>query len=386
MSWNVPISGFFRAAAHLLVAVALLFPAANAEVGFAKQGSTEAGSAIRIVHGVANAGPLDVYVDGAIALIGITFGETSADLALEAGDHDFAIVPTGASPDAAIAAGLVTLDPGTRAYAALLGTVEEASVGLYAIDERSVDEGRARFRVVSGVPDSGAITPAFTSGDALSEPLEFGDASQYAAIDAGSYDLEMLEAATGGSLLSLPQTPFAEGTATDLFLIGLVNDGSLQALAASTALTAASIGGQAAQVVSGSCDTLGPVVAELGPVQAGQGASVGVEDTLAVAQGFGLAPLAFTALTETPHAVAVLDAADEDGLTLACGTIGGALTDTGALVIALEAGSRGGPVGIAVLAPSLENPDATGISIFLTAFAADDAGNEPEPVSEETAD
>lgn len=385
MSWNVPISGFFRAAAQLLVAVALLIPASNAEVGFAMHGSTEAGSAIRVVHGVANAGPLDVYVDGAIALIGITFGETSADLALGAGDHDFAVVPTGASPDAAIADGLVTLDPGARAYAALLGTAEEASVGLYAIDERSVDVGRARFRVISGVPESDAITPSFTGGDALSEPLEFGDASQYAAIDAGSYDLEMLDAATGGSLLSLPQTPFAEGTATDIFLIGLVSDGSLQALTSTTALTAASIDGQAAQVVSGSCDTLGPVVAELGAVQPGQGASVGVEDAPAVVQGFGLAPVSFAALTETAHAVAIRDAADENGAPLACGTIGGSLTDTGALVIALVSGASGGPNGVAVLAPSLENPDATGVSIFLIGLVTAESSSETEPLSEEDA-
>lgn len=387
MERNIRTSGFVRAVASHLLAAALLVAAAGGggEAGLARQDTAGAGAAVRVVHGAANAGPLDIYIDGAIALIGIAFGETSGDLALAAGDHAFAVVPSGAAPEAAIAEGDVSLDEGARSYAALLGTAEAASVGLYSIDERPVEAGRARFRVISGVPDAGSITPAFAGGDALSEPLGFGDASQYAAIDAGAYDLEMLDAATGGSLLSLPQTPLAAGTATDIILIGLVSDGTLQALVAPIALAATPIQGRVARIVSGVCDSLGPVVAELGSVQEGQGAAVGVEGTPAVAQGFGLAPVSFTAMTETPHAVAILDSADEDGRPLACGEIGGSLTDTGALVIALEAGVAGGPDGIAVLAPSLENPDATGISVFLTELTAEAAANEPDPVSGEDA-
>jgi hypothetical protein len=374
MGWGKDVASSFRMGLCLVTLLALFAGTARSmPVGLAMQES-DAGSTIRIVHGIANTGPLDVYIDDAIALIGIVLGESSGRLALEAGEHAFAVVPSGATPDTAIADGQIALGEGTDSYAALLGSAEEASVGLYVIDDRPIDAGAARFRVISGVVDGGDLVPVFAGGDALSEPLAFGDASQYAAIDAGVYDLEILDAVTGSSLLSLPQTPFAEGAATDIFLYGLVSDGSMQALVIPTTLqTAAVAEGQVARVVSGECAALGPVVAELGVVQGGQGAVVGVPDTAPVAQGFGQAALSFADLTDTPHAVAVFDSADEDGDLIACGDIGGQLTDTGALVIALAGGSATGPEGVAVLAPALENPDATGISIFLIGLSGNDA-------------
>ena len=384
MGWKGHVMGSLRAGVSLLAFVVLCAGAArDADVGLALQESGDGtGSAIRIVHGVANAGPFDVYVDGAVALIGIVFGESSGSLALEPGEHTFVVVPSGAAPDAAIADGPISLQDDERYSAALLGTAEEASVGLYAIDVRPIDAGSARFRIISGVADAGEIVPAFAGEDALSEPLAFGDASQYATIDAGVYDLEILGAVSGGSLLSLPQTPFAEGEATDVILFGQLSDGTLQALIVPTSLETAPIEGSVARVFSGECATPGPLVAELGIVQEGQGASVGVQQTLAVAQGFGLAPVSFDALTAAPHVVAISETADEEGASLACGEIGGQLTDTGALVIALEASLAGGPNGVAVLAPALENPEATGISIFLTGSAAGGATNDAEQVSE----
>ncbi len=385
MGWIGRVTVAFHTGIRVLSISALLAGAAwNAEIGLAMQESGD-GSAIRIVHGVANAGPLDVYVDGGIALIGIVLGESSGRLVVGAGDHEFAVVPTGSAPEASIADGQIYLEVGTVSYAALLGTAEEASVGLYAIDDRPIDAGAARFRIVSGVSDTGEIVPAFAGGDALSEPLGFGDVSQYAAIDAGAYDLDVLDAISGEVLLSLPQTSFAEGAATDIFLYGLLSDGTVQALVIPTTLETAAIEGRVARILSGQCSTPGPLAAELGAMQEGQGPVVGIPDTPVVVQGFGLAPVSFDALAATPHAVAVFESEDEDGLTVACGEIGGPLTDTGALVIALEPGVAGGPGGVAVLAPSLENPDATGVSIFLTGFMANDTPGPADAVSEEDA-
>ena len=159
----------------------------------------------------------------------------------------------------------------------------------------------------------------------------------------------------------------------------------MQALVIPTPLPTAPVEGQVGQIVFGVCDDLGSVVADLGIVQTGQGASVGVADAPAVAQGYAVAPISFAALTDTPHAVAVFATADADDAALACGTIGGQLTDTGALVIALEASIAGGPNGVAVLAPTLENPDATGVSIFLRGLTSGASPAEAETVSEEDA-
>lgn len=323
------------------------------------------GARVRIVHGIANAGPLDIYVDGSIALIGIDFGNTSANVVLRGGEHAFAVVPTGSTPDAAIADGAIAVDDGTVAYVALLGTLDSASVGLFELDDRPLDQGRARFRIISGVPDAGQIIPMFAGGDALSEPLGFGDASQYALIDAGTYDLDFLEAESGVSLLTLPQTPFAEGTTTDVILVGQISDGTLTALVQSIQGELARAVGRSAQIFTGSCSGLEVVAADLGIVQTGQGAAVGSAGTDPVAQVFGSAGIPFATLIASPHAVVVSDVIDAGGDLIACGDIGGTLTDTGALVIALQAVPTGTTAGVAVLAPALEDPGATGVSVFL---------------------
>ena len=335
--------------------------------GRAMQEPGDEAAQVRIVHGIANASPLDVYVDGALALIGVVFGDTSGDLVFAAGQHEFTVVPTGATPTDAIASGTITLQSNSRSYAVLLGTVDAASVGIFAIDDRPLDQGRARFRVISGVPDAGEIVPVLTGGDALSEPLGFGDASEYAGIDAGAYDLDILEAASGVSLLALPQTPLDEGTTIDLILVGQVSDASLLALVQPIQVEIARVMGRSAQIITGDCDAPGDAVADLGVVQQGQGNPVGAAGTDPVAQGFGVAGIPFAALLASPHAVTVAEDRELGGDVVACGEIGGNLTDTGALVMPLHTADSASPGGIAVLAPALEDPDTTGVSIFLTA-------------------
>ncbi|HEX5993152.1 MAG TPA: DUF4397 domain-containing protein [Thermomicrobiales bacterium] len=327
------------------------------------------GARVRIVHGIGDAGPLDIYVDGSLALIGIRFADTSGNVVLQGGEHAFTVVPTGAASEAAIASGTIAVSEDTLAYAALLGTLDSASVGLFEVDVRSLDPDRARFRIISGVPDVDELTPIFSGGDALSEPLGFGDASEYASIDAGTYDLDLLESATGAPLLALPQTPFPEGTTTDLILVGQVSDGSLTALVQPIQVELNRPVGWFAQIYSGNCLDLDAIAADLGVVQEGQGAAVGSGGTDPVAQGFGTAGVPFASLVESPHAVAISEDADFGRAIVACGDIAGNLTDTGALVIALRSQETGVVAGVAVLAPALDNPEVTSGSVFLVAGA-----------------
>jgi hypothetical protein len=364
-------------AISILVFVTLAIPTSSRAAQDLDAGP--AGARVRIVHGIAGAGPLDIYVDGSLALIGILFANTSGDVVLQGGEHTFSVVPTGSQPEAAIAAGTIALDDDTLAYAALLGTLESASVGLFEADVRPLDQGSARFRIISGVPDVDEITPIFSGGDALSEPLGFGDASQYASIDAGTYDLDLLETASGAPLQTLPQTPFAEGTTTDLILVGQVSDGSLTALVEPIQVELARAVGRSAQIFAGNCADLDGAAADLGVVQVGQGAEVGSGGTDPVAQGFGAAGISFTILIESPHAVTVSEDLDAGGGVIACGDISGNLTDTGALVIALRTQDTGVVSGVAVLAPALDNPEVTSVSVFLVAGAAT-VGAEATPV------
>jgi hypothetical protein len=88
-----------------------------------------------------------------------------------------------------------------------------------------------------------------------------------------------------------------------------------------------------------------------------------------VENGFALANVPFATLADTPHAVTVAEREAASGALIACGDVGGRLTDTGSLVIALHAPRSQEPVGVAVLAPGLETPDTTGVSVFLSGAA-----------------
>jgi hypothetical protein len=367
----------------VLLAVATLLSGFPGPGGSARaaQADDGAGARVRIVHGIPDAGPVDVYVDGSLALIGIVFSEVSASLNLTAGEHAFSVAPTGADPGAPLVAGAISLRDETGYYAALIGTLETVSVGLFAIDERPLDAGRARFRVINGTPDVSQAVPGFTGGDALSEPLGFGDASQYSAIDAGTYDFDVLDGDSGALLLSLPQTVLAEGTATDIFLVGQSVDGTLIALIEPVAVAVTQAEGQTAAIIAGTCDTLQAEIASLGPVRAGQGGAVGVPTDVQVGQGYGLAPVSFATLTAAPHAVVVLASGGAVTDFIACGNVGGALTDTGALVIALHTAESDQAAGVAVLAPGLEDPETTGVSVFLAAAGAG-VGPDATPAAE----
>lgn len=322
---------------------------------------------VQVVHGLQGVGPVDIYVDGGLALIGLGPGDTSGELRLAAGDHQLAVVPGGTSPEGALVSGPVTLRPGREVYVTLVGTPDAPSVGLFLVDDRPLDAGRARFRVINGSADS-SLVPAFAGGDALSEPLGFGDASEYAQIDAGVYDLDFLDEASGTVVLSLAGADFAEGTANDILIVGQAADGTLATIFATRPVEVTRPTGRSGQIVVGTCEDLGDLVADLGLILPGQGATVGASNAEPTSQAFASAAVPFETLTSSPHAIIVRS---EVGDLVACGDVGGNLTDTGSLVIALEGATAAH--GVAVVAPGLDAPDTTGVSIFMVDFASESA-------------
>ena len=325
----------------------------------------ESQTQVRVVHGLVGVGPVDIYIDGGLALIGLGEGATSGQLRLASGDHQLAVVPSGASLENALVSGGITLREGRDIYATLVGTADAPSVGLFLIDERPLDEGRARFRIINGSLDS-SLVPAFAGGDALTEPLGFGDASEYSQIDAGVYDVDFLDEVSGTVVLSLPGAEFAEGTANDILIVGQAADGTLATIVMARPVDVTRPTGRSGQVVVGTCEATGDLVADLGLILPGQGATVGVTGAEPTSQAYASAAAPFDILTASPHSVVVRS---EQGDIIACGEIGGSLTDTGSLVIALEGSTAAH--GVAVLAPGLDAPDTTGVSLFMVDFAAE---------------
>ncbi len=198
------------------------------------------------------------------------------------------VVPTGDSVDNCDCGGHSQSSGSKSRVCALIGTTADASVGLFRLNDRPDRRGAGSVRVISGLP-SRQCCAGIRRGDAISEPLSFGEASEYAAIDAGTYDLDILDAASGSSLLSVSQVPLAEGTITDIFLVGSLSDGSQQAAVVAIPGEIQRLPGRRAQIVAGNCESPDTELADLGLVRVGQGDKVGAPNTAEVAQGYAVA-------------------------------------------------------------------------------------------------
>jgi hypothetical protein len=194
--------------------------------------------------------------------------------------------------------------------------------------------------------------------------LGFGDASEYSQIDAGVYDLDFLDEASRTALVSLAGVEFAEGTANDILIVGQAMNGTLATIVESRPVEVTRPTGRGGQIVAGTCDEPGDLVADLGLILPGQGATVGVSTAEPTSQAYASAAVPFDALASSPHSIIIRS---EAGDVVACGEVGGNLTDTGSLVIALE--GTGAAHGVAVVAPALDAPDTTGVSVFMVDFA-----------------
>lgn len=363
MLFSRPVLAVLRALLVLVLATGALHLSGQAPAAAQDDSQTR----VRVVHGLDGVGPVDIYVDGGLALIGLGAGETSGELRLASGEHQLAVVASGTGIDGALVAGSITLRPDASLFATLVGTADAPSVGLFVVDSRPLDAGRARFRIINGALDA-SLVPAFAGGDALTEPLAFGDASEYSQIDAGVYDLDFLDAASGVAMLSLPGVEFTEGTVTDILITGQAANATLATIVETTAVEVTRPTGRGGQLTTGACDALGDVVADLGLILPGQGATVGVATAEPTSQAYAVAAVAFDTLIASPHSVVIRS---ETGDLVACGEIGGNLTDTGSLVVALE--GPGAAHGVAVLAPGLDALDSTGVSLFMVDFAAEAA-------------
>jgi hypothetical protein len=121
--------------------------------------------------------------------------------------------------------------------------------------------------------------------------------------------------------------------------------------------------GIAAEIRQGNCDEVGDVVAPLAEAVIPEGDERGSAAAIPAASSFTTVPISLEALTASDHAIVVpFPAGDE---LVACGEIGGTLTEAGALIIGLSPQGDTDISGIAYLSPS-PDPTQTTISLFIS--------------------
>lgn len=187
---------------------------------------------VRVVHASPDAPAVDVFVNGDRAIENLAFGEATDLIPLPAGEYDVAVAPTGATIEDAVINATLPLEAGAAYNVAATGTIADGTLGpqVYPIDVSPLEEGKARVRAIHASPDAPAVDVAVAGGPVLFSDVEFPNATDFAAVDAGTYDLEVRPAGTEDVALALDGVQFDAGTIYDVFAIGTLADGTLQAL------------------------------------------------------------------------------------------------------------------------------------------------------------
>jgi hypothetical protein len=373
-------------------------------------------ASVRVIHGVSDAGPIDLYIDGAIAVVGASFPSVTDPLDIEGGEHRIVVAPSGSGPDAALVDSTLTIDAGTTAEIAVVGGLTGLNAVLFAVDRSPLADGEARIRIVHASPDAGSIDPVIVDADALFPSIDYLLATEYVEVAAGGYSLELRLADDETEPLTVPDLEIEADTVTDVYVVGQVGDGTLQPLLvgaraqegepvvveepadeappldADPAIDAdADAGAGAASAVAeslpgpvslraGTCAELGNEVAPIAEVAAASGAEVGPQGGPAIGNGFATIPVAFEAIVAAEHAIVV----GGDDAPTACGEVGGRLTEDGALAVPLLAGN-GAPRGVAVLYPNVLDPTTTDVSVFVVPRLVAEGGTTDDETDETAA-
>ena len=182
---------------------------------------------VRIGHFSPNAPKVDVRVDGNTVLEDVGFRTTSDYLEIDAGSHDIAVMPAGGG-DAVIEATLEFDEDG--AYT-VLATNELDSIEAKVMADwmETVESTRTRVRFVHAAPDAPTVDVRTRDGTRLFGSVDFGEASDYADVNAGSYDIEVVPTGTDDVALSLSNIEFQGANAQTIVANGTVADDSLDA-------------------------------------------------------------------------------------------------------------------------------------------------------------
>jgi len=213
-------------------AAAVTLPTLNVSAGMqaTPEGDEMKDAMVRIVHASHDAPAVDIFVNGDLAIENLAFGEATDYVALPAGDYQVQVAPTGAEASDAVIDATVTLADGVYYQVAAVGMVADIAPGVFETDTEDLEDEMARVRVVHASPDAPAVDIAVKDGPVLFEAIEFPNASDFADVEAGTYDLEVRPAGTEDVALDLPGVELEAGMIYDIFAIGLLEDGSLTVL------------------------------------------------------------------------------------------------------------------------------------------------------------
>lgn len=160
----------------------------------------------------------DMRLDDVLVFENAAYEDVSTFEPVAAGTRQLAISAHGDGEP--VVAGQVELAAGTFNTVIVSGPDAEVEVHVFEDDLSAPDPGTARLRLVHTAPDLGVVHLLATDGSPIVEGIAYGEASAYAAADAGLHDLTVRVADTGTDLLTATDLELADGHVYTSFLMG----------------------------------------------------------------------------------------------------------------------------------------------------------------------
>jgi len=213
----------------LLIAVVLVLlginqptQAANANSGF-----------VRVIHASPDAGAVDIYVDGKLAIPGLAFGKATDFMAMAAKIYKVEVRTAGAkATDKAVVTSTITVTKGELLNVVALG--EAAGKGVAALRLATFPAyskdlgGKAALDVIHAVPDGPAID-VLSGVRPVVKNVAFGKAGKTWVVDAGKWFLAVVPTGkTSPILVDMPSTTLDADMITTIVIGGTVKDKSVK--------------------------------------------------------------------------------------------------------------------------------------------------------------
>lgn len=187
--------------------------------------SAQAGDAqVRVAHLSPDAPNVDVYVDGEVALSDVPYQTVSDYLSLPAGSYALEVRPAGAAADSdPVIQADATVEAGQAYTVAAVGLLADIAAQVYVDDLAAPPEGQAKVRVIHAAPDVPAVDVGVAGqapDQALVTDLSFPDASDYLAVPADTYDLEVRPTGTSDVAVPVSGLTLEAGTVYTAIAVG----------------------------------------------------------------------------------------------------------------------------------------------------------------------
>jgi Domain of unknown function (DUF4397) len=183
--------------------------------------ATQPNGLLRVAYFSPDGPAVDVYVDGGRILTNVVYKTVGTYQSLPAGGHRVEFRQTGsAAGSPALASASTTLSPGAYYTAAALGKVAQLTAVVFNDGFTPPVAGKAELRALHFAPEVPAVDIAIKGGPVIFSSVGFPEATSYAAVAGGSYDLEFRAAGTDQVLLTARGVTIKAGAVESLVGVG----------------------------------------------------------------------------------------------------------------------------------------------------------------------